>query len=71
MYDKIIDSASKEELLAMARKAQAERDDLVTENGKLDSRLDLAEIAIHAAQQENRAPVWPPASQAQSAVSVN
>lgn len=48
-------------LVRLLRQAQAERDELVTANLKLESRLTVAEIAIHTAQEEDRAPTWPPA----------
>lgn len=53
--------SSPAELLVLLRRAQAERDALLTETLKLESRLTIAEVAIHTAQQEDRAPIWPPA----------
>ncbi len=55
--DKLIDSASSEELVALLRKAQAERDALVTENLKLETALTIATIRLDTAIQENRAPL--------------
>lgn len=56
--DRLINS-SPAHLLALLRRAQAERDQLVTENLKLESRLTIAEVAIHTAIEEDRAPIWP------------
>lgn len=62
--DRLAASASPAELVVLLRRAQAERDEVVTQNLKLESRLTIAEVAIHTAQQESRAPIWPPACDA-------
>lgn len=62
--DRLAASASPAELVVLLRRAQAERDEVVTQNLKLESRLTIAEVAIHTAQEENRAPIWPPACDA-------
>ena len=48
-------------LVRLLRAAQAERDQLVCEVLKLESKLTIAEVAIHTAIEEDRAPIWPPA----------
>ena len=58
--------SSPAELLALLRAAQAERDALTAEVLRLESRLTIAEIAIHTAQEEGRAPIWPPTDGAAS-----
>lgn len=58
--DRLINS-SPAHLLELLRRVQEERNQLVAENLKLESRLTIAEVAIHTAQQEDRAPIWPPA----------
>ena len=54
-------SADIPRLVTLLRAAQDERNALVVENIKLESKLTKAEIAITTAQQEDRAPTWPPA----------
>lgn len=60
--DLLAGSASPAELTMMLRRAQAQRDEAVAEALKYETRLAIAEIAINSAQQENRAPIWPPVS---------
>jgi hypothetical protein len=51
--DKLIESdITKEELVTLLRKAQAERDRLVTENLKLESERDLLQIRLHTIEEE-------------------
>jgi len=67
--DRLAASASPAELVVLLRRAQAERDEVVTQNLKLESRLTIAEVAIHTAIEEDRAPIWPPACDAAPAPS--
>lgn len=55
-------NSSPDHLLALLRRAQAERDAAAAEALRYETHLALAEIAISTAQQEGRAPIWPPAA---------
>lgn len=58
--DRLINTATPETLVRLLREAQAERDQLLHETLRLESQLTVATIAIYTAQQENRAPIYPP-----------
>lgn len=60
-YDRLAESTSPVELVALLRRAQDERNEAIAANIRLESRVTMAEIAIATAQQEGRAPIWSPA----------